>query len=860
MKQELNGRISFFNRINFRILAILLILLVGIAIIVGVLNQSNIRRVYENIFTDRVLMTNSLIANNINSDDVGYFVELLRNQDDAFKARQIQFFHDREELFALQEEGVPDEELQDLFARLTAFHEEMAALKTDRYWNTIEALRQLRDISGSEYVYIISDTGLVLDDGTVLFTFIFDADDYGVYTSPDMDGLGTSNVAEESAIKIFTTKTQMEEVEYYLGDYGELYYAYAPIIGSDGEVVAILGTDLELQAMYIEIDRSLILFNAVFIISSVIIIFIIYVFIRRNVTSPLSNLTDTAHELAEGNVYAVTPENALRQKSEIGVLAHAIYDMSQVYQNMIKSSEKLFDAANVGKLDVRNDVSKYKGDIQKVIKQINDILDATTLYLDSIPESIFIMSKDYELYFRNERYLNHFGEMTGSEFMEYVSSQDERAVWINDSCYSVILKKINLNAIGDSSILVIAVDITDLIFEKERAQAAAKAKSDFLSRMSHEMRTPMNAVIGMTKIAEKTNDIDKLKYCLSTIETSSVHLLDIINDVLDMSKIEAGKFELESAPMKIQNMVDKVKHIVNENMKRKKQKFSIEIDDVVDMIFITDELRLSQVIMNLLANASKFTPENGSISLNVKKVSQDRDVCTLSFAVIDTGIGLTEEQISRLFNAFEQADSSVTRLYGGTGLGLAISSTIIEKMGGRIWVESNPEGGSVFIFEVPLEIAADQDFLPSDVKAMSVDEVRIEVPDLSDLHILLVDDVDINREIFIALVEDTKISIDSAENGLVSVTKFKENPDLYDMIIMDVQMPVMDGYEATRKIRALNFPKAKTIPIIAMTANAFKEDIESCLESGMNDHLAKPIDEKQVIEKIIQYTANHSPD
>jgi CheY-like chemotaxis protein len=376
--------------------------------------------------------------------------------------------------------------------------------------------------------------------------------------------------------------------------------------------------------------------------------------------------------------------------------------------------------------------------------------------------------------------------------------------------------------------------------------------------MSHEMRTPMNAIIGMTKIAEKTDDVSRLKHCLSIINTSSVHLLGIINDVLDMSKIEAGKFELEKIPMNIEKMLMKVSNIIIDNIEKKNQKLNVQMPEDLDLNYIADDLRLSQVVTNLLANAIKFTPENGNITLSVEKIGSKGNVNTLRFTVTDTGIGMTEEQITRLFNAFEQADGSISRKFGGTGLGLAISKNIIEKMDGRIWVESKQGAGSSFIFEVNLERAPDQEG-PGRKSPETGTDTSVEIPDLSGVNIILAEDMEINREIFIALLEDTHVTIDSAENGLIAVSKFRENPEKYNLIIMDVQMPEMDGYQATRTIRAMDTPKAKNIPIIAMTANAFKEDVDRCLEAGMNDHLAKPIDEKNVIEKIMRYSGRFNP-
>ena len=525
-----------------------------------------------------------------------------------------------------------------------------------------------------------------------------------------------------------------------------------------------------------------------------------------------------------------------------------------------------------------------------------------------------------------------------------------------------------------------------LIELKNLAESASKAKSDFLSRMSHEIRTPMNAIIGMTKIADNTSDINKLRYCLSTIGTSSAQLLGLINDILDMSKIEAGKFEIEIAPMNIEKTLMKVCNLIVDKTEQKSQKLVVNLGKNMRMHYLGDELRISQVITNLLSNAVKFTPEKGTITMTVAETQSENDYSILRFTISDTGIGITEEQIDKLFVSFEQADGSISRRFGGTGLGLAISKSIIEKMNGRIWVESETNKGSVFTFEIKLERSPRQSetvifdgITPSDLKLLIVDgdedirrhfldvvgnfgthadeaesgtraihlvktareaqkpydvvfldynlpdmdgietanklgemidkntvivmtsflewnkiekladgvgvhrfiskplfpssildaineivgntikNLKIETvmeekaPDFSDATLLLAEDVEINREIFIALLEDTNINIDVAENGRIAVNKFKENPDRYNIIIMDVQMPEMDGCEATRMIRALDIPKAKQIPIIAMTANAFKEDVAMCISCGMNDHLAKPIDVEAVTRKLLFY-------
>ena len=855
---------KILRKINTKLLIAMLLLFAVTAVTVSIINQRSLRDIYEEHFSERALLSNHLIATLINGDDVQHYVLLLQNMDEGFKRRQVDFFNDREYFFELQDRKASPEEQAVLLDRMKSFHYDMSSLKTNLYWSVIKELKELRDLSRSKYVYVLADTGVIADDGTKLFTFIFDADDDDIYDRPDSDGLGTVDIGEDFIAEIYETKKPMSAVEHYSGIFGELYFAYAPILDSNGEVIAILGTDIDLMEMRQRISNSTISFNMIFLTFSIIIIIILYVFVNRYITRPLSELTGTAQKLADGNVYSFVPDTTLKQKSELGILAHAINDMSGVYQSMIKSNEELFDATRIGKLDVRNDASNYKGDIKKVLQQINDTLDSMTHYLNGVPEGIFIMSKSFDMYFRNEQYHKFFGNLPASEFIAKIFPEDpqsqfteflkqpnnNKTLWMNDLCFSVTIKEVMLGEMNENSILVIAVDITDLMREKENAQAAAKAKSDFLSRMSHEMRTPMNAIIGMTKIAEDTEDTTRLKYCLSTIATSSKLLLGIINDVLDMAKIEAGKLDLENAPVNIGKMLETIDHIVRENMKKKKLEFNVVLQKDLHMDYTGDELRLSQVITNLLSNATKFTPEDGKITLKAEEVEQHEDFSTLHFSVSDTGIGMTKEQLSRLFTSFEQADGSITRRFGGTGLGLSISKNIVEKMGGVIWVEAEYGKGSTFNFNVKLERIT-----PSAGSNQNlITDIPKETPDLSGINILLVEDVEINREIFMALLEATRVNIDTAENGLIAVTKFRENPIKYDAIIMDIQMPTMDGYEATRIIRSLDLPKASSIPIIAMTANAFKEDIEHCLKIGMNDHLSKPIDEVAVIRKIMQYT------
>jgi signal transduction histidine kinase/DNA-binding response OmpR family regulator len=567
---------------------------------------------------------------------------------------------------------------------------------------------------------------------------------------------------------------------------------------------------------------------------------------------------------------------------------------------------------------------------------------------------------------------------------------------------------------------------------RETAENASRAKSNFLSNMSHEMRTPMNAIIGMTSIGKLSTNIERKNYCLNKIEDASSHLLGVINDILDMSKIEANKFELSITTFNFEKMLQKVVNVINFKMDQKQLNFLVRLDKDIPPMLIGDDQRLAQVITNLLSNAVKFTPELGSISLNTHLINSteaagsngtdgstdkndggngtnDNGHCTIQIEVTDTGIGVSPEQQSRLFHSFEQAENSTARKYGGTGLGLVISKRIVEMMGGKIWIESELDKGSTFAFTIDVEKASEEEqkaaiegslrtrlrgenpdspeYGQSGIRILMVDddpEVReyfgdiakrfalnydtassgeeacklIEqngpytlyfidwkMPGMNGIElshwirnngsksidsgqkdavdrqsviimisatewsvieaeaksagvdkflakpffpssfvdcinealgvknilaqeiqgtqdeagcfagrcILLAEDVEINQEIVLTLLEPTALKIDCAANGEEALNLFRKNPEKYDLIFMDVQMPEMDGYEATRRIRELDLPAAKKITIVAMTANVFREDIEKCLAVGMNDHVGKPIDLAEVLNKLHRY-------
>jgi signal transduction histidine kinase len=402
--------------------------------------------------------------------------------------------------------------------------------------------------------------------------------------------------------------------------------------------------------------------------------------------------------------------------------------------------------------------------------------------------------------------------------------------------------------------------------EKAISDLASRAKSDFLAQMSHEMRTPMNAIIGMTELLSRAGDMDAHRDELRKLTNASTHLLGVINDVLDMSKIEANKLELYEEEFSLKELARDVSGVVAHTSEEKHQRLGVELDPSLPPRLVGDRQRLAQVITNLLSNAVKFTPDGGEISVKVELLElreaparqrpawqhatpprQPVHTARLRVTVSDTGIGITEEQRSRLFTAFEQADNSTSRRFGGTGLGLTISKRIVELMRGRIWVESVLGEGSSFIFEIELGVG-------SAGAAAGVRDPLREKPDLSRRRFLLAEDVEINREILAALLAPTGVSIDFAESGRAAVDIFRERGQDYDLVFMDIQMPEMDGYEAAREIRAFSTPAAAaTVPIIAMTANVFREDIERARAAGMNGHVGKPISIDAVLAVLREY-------
>ena len=403
--------------------------------------------------------------------------------------------------------------------------------------------------------------------------------------------------------------------------------------------------------------------------------------------------------------------------------------------------------------------------------------------------------------------------------------------------------------------------------EKYKAEESNKAKTTFLSNMSHDIRTPMNAIIGYINLAEQENaDPAKVMDYLGKIKTSSHHLLALINDVLEMSRIESGKMDLEPIPIDLTKTLSEVRDMFSTQMDGKRIDFTVDTSQVQNGLVYCDKNRLNRVLLNLLSNAYKFTPEDGSISVTLWQIEdEDPAYGRYELRVKDSGIGMTEEFAAKVFEAFERERTSTVSGIQGTGLGMAITKSIIDLMDGSIEVITKPDQGTEFVIrlrfrlqekpaEVPMPSASASASAAVDKEAPAAAEEDTDLYDFSGMRILLVDDIEMNREIASFILSNMGFEVETATNGKEAVEKVATSePGYFAGVLMDIQMPVMNGHDATKAIRELNNSTLSGLPVIAMTANAFSEDARMALDAGMNDHIAKPIDIEDLKSKLVKY-------
>ena len=378
--------------------------------------------------------------------------------------------------------------------------------------------------------------------------------------------------------------------------------------------------------------------------------------------------------------------------------------------------------------------------------------------------------------------------------------------------------------------------------EKIRAVESSLAKSQFLFNMSHDIRTPMNAIIGYTNLAQEENDTDKLHEFLSKIEASGKHLLDLVNDILEMSRIESGTTELEYVPTDLCKLFSEINDLFQNQMEEKGLEFGMHTSQVKNRYVWCDKKNLTRVLMNVISNAYKFTPEGGTIDVSLwEGASSDQGYTSYEMRVSDSGIGMSKDFADKMFNAFERERSSTVSGIEGTGLGLAITKSLVDMMGGNIEVITSPGSGTDIVIRLRFRLASESDLPEEEKNAAEVAEGS-EV-DFSTKRLLLVEDNAINMEIANMILTQMGFDVETAVNGQIAFDMVKEaESGYYDLILMDIQMPVMDGYEATKAIRALDDKEKASVPVVAMTANAFAEDVQAANDAGMQAHIAKPVD------------------
>lgn len=402
-------------------------------------------------------------------------------------------------------------------------------------------------------------------------------------------------------------------------------------------------------------------------------------------------------------------------------------------------------------------------------------------------------------------------------------------------------------------IVVIVVFLLKSIKMERAAVAAKKAKSMFLSRMSHDIRTPMNIIVGMTEIARK-NRYDEVKICdcLKKIESESVHLQKLINDILDISAIEAGKLQVRPVMENLDKILDEINLSVNGLLENKVKDYRFEKGQIISSYVKVDPLRLTQIFVNLLSNAIKYTPDGGRVHFFIWQEERSDGRLDLKARVSDTGIGMSEELMRNMYSEFSRGIDTRVNKIQGTGLGLAIVKQLVDQMKGKITVESRLNAGTTFVLSIPVEFSTRDSKVGENGRMESDDNTLLNVESLAGMKVLVAEDNDLNFEIAHELLTEFGLRIERAENGKIALEKFSRSREgYYQFILMDMQMPVMDGLAATREIRQLKRSDAKSVPIVAMTANAFAEDAQACMEAGMNGHLAKPMNVKAVLETIL---------
>ncbi len=745
---------------------------------------------------------------------------------------------------------------------------------TPEYENVYNTLAKFRDNINLEYIYYVRKTG------DKAFTF-------GIDTDPVAPGEFGSPVVYTEALYTASQGVPAVDKTPYEDQWGRFYSAFSPVFDSNGEVTGIVTADFDAEwyeDLVNENQRMIVTGCLLFLIVSIAITFFLTGQYNREMSGIKSDLTDLAEDLdsltEEFAVDGSDPKagGAVMHQSppsdDIRSLGKRISDLRDDFRsyvsrtttlanNMITAMASDYRAVYYVNLD-ENDGVCYRSDPQDHEQTPEGVhfpyLERFRFYAESYvtdnyregflsfiePDNIraTLLEQPIVAY----RYLVN---RNGKEYYEMIRMAGVRRPENRDD-HKVHAIGLGLTVIDEETRETLARNEA-LAEALAQAEEASSAKTAFLSNMSHEIRTPMNAIIGLNSLALRDDTLKpQTREYLEKTGKSADHLLAIINEILDMSRIEAGRIVLKKEEFSLSGMIEQISTMITSQCRDKGLVYECCVMDQVEGYYIGDELKIKEILINILSNAIKFTEAPGKVTLTIEKTAEFDDQSTMRFRVKDTGVGIDPEYLPRIFEPFSQEDSSRKNKFGSTGLGMAITKNLVEMMNGTISVESEKGKGTEFTVVITLKNSQRKD---EDVpvtgdtgSAPSADDQKPSAEAegaaaLAGRRVLLAEDTELNAEIMIDLLEIEDIEADHAENGKIAVEMFaKSAPGTYCVILMDVRMPVMDGLEAAAAIRAMDRPDAGTIPIIALTANAFEEDVQRSLQAGMNAHLTKPVD------------------
>ncbi len=748
----------------------------------------------------------------------------------------------------------------DVLERLTAGDKD-----TPEYQEVLTTLRRFLDNIELDYIYYVRDMG----DGS--FTFGIDPD-------PVSPGEFGSPVVYTDALREASLGTPSVDETPYEDTWGRFYSAFSPVFNSGGRVAAIVTADFNAdwyEAQIGQIQTTVITGCILFLVLSLILAFLLAEQYGRQMDSVRKSLGELSKDLdsltedyagKSGNTEAAEPSDP--DEGEIKALEKHVSELrrnlrdyishaSTQANSMITAMASDYRCVYYANLDT-DDAVCYRGDPhdpeQTPVGEHFPYLARLTWYAENCVTEMyregfltFVNPDNVRSRLATEPIIayRYLAKREGREYYEMIRMAGVRRAEDRDDHI--------VHAVG-FGLTEIDAEMRESMAKNEAlaealtvAEDASRAKTVFLSNMSHEIRTPMNAIIGLDTLAlhdaglsEQTRDY------LEKIGASARHLLGLINDILDMSRIESGRVILHKEEFSLGAVLEEINTMVMSQCSDKGLHYECRVLSEMGDWYVGDATKLKEVLINILSNAIKFTEAPGSVTMTVRRTAQFEDQSTLCFRVQDTGIGMDQDFLPKIFDPFSQEDGSTKNKYGSTGLGMAITKNIVEMMNGTISVESEKGVGTAFTVFVTLKNSEHEEAAPAaapgqeTASASGGDEQR---PTLAGRRILLAEDIEINAEIMMDVLSMEEIEADHAENGRVAVEMFSAStPGSYSAILMDIRMPEMDGLEAAAAIRALDRPDAKKIPIIALTANAFDEDVQRSLQAGMNAHLSKPVE------------------